>query len=151
MLILDDLNWTCGKSPTLRNTQAVQEMPQKEKLTPQVRKVYELLIKPHPAYGEFLKKDGWAYARKVSTAPSVVMNEVRREKVHEVRYVGFAVLQQARDCRAMDQEGKQAAHWTRLSCHRFRANEVRLQLSVLAYNLGNLWQRLVLPVSFPPR
>ena len=27
----------------------------------------------------------------------------------------------------------------------FRANEVRLQLSVLAYNLGNLWRRLVLP------
>ena len=27
-------------------------------------------------------------------------------------------------------EGKQATHWTRLSCHRFRANEVRLQLSV---------------------
>ena len=42
-------------------------------------------------------------------------------------------------------EGKQAAHWTRLSCHRFRANEVRLQLSVLTYNLGNLWRRLVLP------
>jgi hypothetical protein len=38
-----------------------------------------------------------------------------------------------------------AAHWTRLSCHRFRANEVRLQLSVLAYNLDNLWRRLVLP------
>jgi Transposase DDE domain group 1 len=34
---------------------------------------------------------------------------------------------------------------TRLSCHRFRANEVRLQLSVLAYNLGNLWRRMVLP------
>ena len=44
-------------------------------------------------------------------------------------------------------EGKQATHWTRLSCHRFRANEVRLQLSVLAYNLGNLWRRLVLPSS----
>jgi Transposase DDE domain group 1 len=27
----------------------------------------------------------------------------------------------------------------------FRANEVRLQLSVLAYNLANLWRRLVLP------
>ncbi len=36
---------------------------------------------------------------------------------------------------------------TRLSCHRFRANEVRLQLSVLAYNLGNLWRRLVLPLQ----
>ncbi len=33
-------------------------------------------------------------------------------------------------------EGEQAAHWTRLSCHRFRANKVRLQLSVLAYYLG---------------
>ena len=42
-------------------------------------------------------------------------------------------------------EGKQATNWTRLSCHLFRANEVRLQLSVLAYNLGNLWRRLVLP------
>ena len=44
-------------------------------------------------------------------------------------------------------EGKQATHWTRLSCHRFRANEARLQLSLLAYNLGNLWRRLVLPKS----
>src|ERR1019366_7743900 len=41
-------------------------------------------------------------------------------------------------------EGKQATHWTRLSCHRFRANEARLQLSLLAYNLGNLCRRLAL-------
>ena len=38
----------------------------------------------------------------------------------------------------MDQEGKEATHWTRLSCHRFRANEVRLLLGVITYNLGNL-------------
>jgi hypothetical protein len=37
------------------------------------------------------------------------------------------------------------AHWTRLSSHRFRANEVRLRLSLLAYDLGNLWRRLVRP------
>jgi hypothetical protein len=30
-------------------------------------------------------------------------------------------------------------------CHRFRSNEVRLWLSLIAYNLGNLWRRLVLP------
>jgi hypothetical protein len=42
-------------------------------------------------------------------------------------------------------EGKLAVNWTRLSCHRFRGNEVRLWLSVVAYNLGNLWRRLVLP------
>jgi hypothetical protein len=42
-------------------------------------------------------------------------------------------------------EGKQAVKMTRLSCHRFQANEVRLWLSLIAYNLGNLWRRLVLP------
>jgi len=44
-------------------------------------------------------------------------------------------------------EGKAATHWTRLSCHRFRANEVRLLLGVIAYNLSNLLRRLVLPVA----
>jgi hypothetical protein len=43
-------------------------------------------------------------------------------------------------------EGKQAVAMTRLSCHRFRADEVRLWLSLIAYNLGNLWRRLVLPM-----
>lgn len=33
-------------------------------------------------------------------------------------------------------EGKYAFHWTRLSCRRFRDNEVRLQLHALAYNLA---------------
>jgi hypothetical protein len=42
-------------------------------------------------------------------------------------------------------EGKQAVKMTRLSCHRFRSNEVRLWLSLIAYNLGNLWRRLALP------
>ena len=34
---------------------------------------------------------------------------------------------------------------TRLSCHKFRSNEVRLWLTIIAYNLGNLWRRLALP------
>ncbi len=42
-------------------------------------------------------------------------------------------------------EGKQAVKMTRLSCNRLRANEVRLWLSLIAYNLGNLWRRLALP------
>ena len=44
-------------------------------------------------------------------------------------------------------EGKAATHWTRLSCHRFRANEVRLLLGVIAYNLGNLLRRFILPLA----
>jgi hypothetical protein len=72
--------------------------------------------------------------------------------------VGFIVTNLAADSRAVVRfynkrgtaeqwikEGKQAVKITRLSCHRFRSNEVRLWLSLIAYNLGNLWRRLVLP------
>ena len=44
-------------------------------------------------------------------------------------------------------EGKNAVKWTRLSCHGFLDNQVRLQLFVLAYNLGNFLRRLALPRS----
>jgi hypothetical protein len=42
-------------------------------------------------------------------------------------------------------EGKNAVKWTRLSCHDFVDNQVRLQLFVLAYNLGNFLRQTVLP------
>jgi hypothetical protein len=44
-------------------------------------------------------------------------------------------------------EGKYALKWTRLSCHDFLDNQVRLQLFALAYNLGNFLRRLALPKS----
>jgi len=71
--------------------------------------------------------------------------------------VGFIVTNLGTDSRAVVRfynkrgtaeqwikEGKQAVKMTRLSCHHFRSNEVRLWLSVLVYK-GNLWRRLVLP------
>jgi hypothetical protein len=42
-------------------------------------------------------------------------------------------------------EGKYALNWTRLSCHKFVANQVRLGLFILSYNLGNFLRRLALP------
>jgi len=42
-------------------------------------------------------------------------------------------------------EGKQAVKRTRPSRHRFRSNQVRLALSLLAHNLRNFWRRLGLP------
>jgi hypothetical protein len=42
-------------------------------------------------------------------------------------------------------EGKNAIKWTRLSCCKFRDNEVRLQLHALAYNLANFMRTLALP------
>ncbi len=37
--------------------------------------------------------------------------------------------------------------WTRLSCHDFDDNQVRLQLFAMAYNIGNFLRRLALPKS----
>jgi len=42
-------------------------------------------------------------------------------------------------------EGKYALKWTRLSCMRFAANAVRLQLHALAYNLANVLRTLATP------
>ena len=42
-------------------------------------------------------------------------------------------------------EGKHAIRWTRLSCTRFAANAVRLQLHALAYNLANFMRTLATP------
>ena len=42
-------------------------------------------------------------------------------------------------------EGKCALRWTRLSCHSFHHNAVRLQLHALAYNLANFLRSLALP------
>jgi hypothetical protein len=47
-------------------------------------------------------------------------------------------------------KGKGAIKWTRLSCRTFAANAVRLQLHVLAYNLGNFMRTLALPKAAEP-
>ena len=44
-------------------------------------------------------------------------------------------------------EGKQTLNWTWLSCHDCDDNQVRLQLFVLVYNLGNFLRSLAVPGS----
>jgi Transposase DDE domain group 1 len=48
-------------------------------------------------------------------------------------------------CEQYIKEGKNAIKWTRLSCRTFAANAVRLQLHVMAYNLGNFMRTLAMP------
>ena len=64
-IIFDDLNWTYDKSPTLRNSEFVKAMTQDERQTPQILKVFELLVKHHPNYGDFVTSGSWAYAHKL--------------------------------------------------------------------------------------
>ena len=98
LIIFDDLDWTYASSPSLKNKQEVRHMPEDERITPHIRKVYELLVRPHPSYGNFMQKDGWAYARKTSTERIALPAGVRREIVYQREYVGLgaAILKIAR-------------------------------------------------------
>jgi len=55
-----------------------------------------------------------------------------------------AFYNQRGTCEQYIKEGKNAIKWTRLSCRTFAANAVRLQLHVLAYNLGNFMRTLAM-------
>lgn len=63
-LIFDDIDWTYDSSPSLRNNPKIQRMPEDYRATPQVRKVFELLVEPHPDYTECQVEQGWGLARK---------------------------------------------------------------------------------------
>src|SRR5208282_5119121 len=124
------------------------------------RDIAELLTRPvgRPSYRpvvwfkSFLyKAASWKTARRVVAKVEFHLGELFPR-------IGFIVTNLSASSRAVVRfynkrgtaeqwikEGKQAVKMTRLSCHRFRANEVRLWLSVIAYNLGNLWRRLALP------
>jgi len=109
-------------------------------------------LKPLVRYKSFqYQADSWTTARRVVAKVEHHVGELFPRVgfiVTNLRLPNRAVVRFYNKRGTAEQwikEGKEAAHWTRLSCHRFRANEVRLQLSVLAYNLGNLWRRLVLP------
>jgi Transposase DDE domain group 1 len=61
-----------------------------------------------------------------------------------------AFYNQRGTCEQYIKEGKNAVKWTRLSCRTFAANAVRLQLHVLAYNLGNFMRTLAMPKTAQP-
>ena len=109
-------------------------------------------VKPLVEYKGFLyQASSWKTARKV-------VAKVEHHQGELFPRVGFIVTNLTLPSRAVVRfynkrgtaeqwikEGKQAVKMTRLSCHKFRSNEVRLWLTIIAYNLGNLWRRLVLP------
>ena len=92
LIVFDDLDWTYESSPSLKNSEKVRRMPQDEKSTPQIRKVYELLVKTNPAYSDFMEKDGWAYARKMSTDTKLLSDEIRTEVIYQQVGLGAAIL-----------------------------------------------------------
>ena len=126
------------------------------------RNIAELLTRPvgRPSYRPVVRYRSFLYQAATWNRARRVVAKVEFHFGELFPRVGFIVTTLATDNRAVVRfynkrgtaeqwikEGKQAVKMTRLSCHRFRANEVRLWLSLIAYNLGNLWRRLALPKS----
>jgi predicted O-methyltransferase YrrM len=89
-IVFDDLDWTFARSSTLRRTDEVRGMPEDERAHPHVRKIYELLVKPHPSYSNFRVEEGWAYAQKSYDASSAVgVDQIRVETIVRTEAVGF--------------------------------------------------------------
>src|SRR5262249_8816698 len=117
------------------------------------RAIDDLLTRPRgrPSHAPLVRYRGFQYQAASWDRPRRVIAKVEHHLGELFPRVGFIVTTLTRTSRAVVRfynqrgtaaqwvkEGKEAPHWTPLSCHRFRANEVRLLLGVIAYNLGNL-------------
>jgi hypothetical protein len=126
------------------------------------RRIADLLTRPRgrPSYAPLVRYRSFEYQAASWDHPRRVIAKIEHHLGELFPRVGFIVTTLTGTNRAVVRfynqrgtaeqwikEGKEATHWTRLSCHRFRANEVRLLLGVIAYNLGNLLRRLVLPAA----
>jgi hypothetical protein len=126
------------------------------------RAIEVLLTRPRgrPSYAPLVRYRSFQYQAASSDRPRRVIAKIEHHLGELFPRVGFIVTTLTGTYRAVVRfynqrgtaeqwikEGKAATHWTCLSCHRFRANELRLLLGVIAYNLGNLLRRLVLPVA----
>jgi hypothetical protein len=124
------------------------------------RKIEHLLTRPvgRPPKKPVVSYASFLYQAKGWTRPRRVVAKVEWHQGELYPRVGFIVTNLTRPSRRVTKfyngrgtaeqwirEGKYALRWTRLSCHTFRHNAVRLQLHALAYNLANFMRTLALP------
>ena len=125
-----------------------------------LRDIEPLLTRPvgRPSHTPVVWYAGFLYQAKSWTKARRVVAKVEWHSGELFPRVGFIVTNLQRPAKAVVRfynqrgtaeqwikEGKNAVKWTRLSCHDFVDNQVRLQLFVLAYNLGNFLRQAVLP------
>ena len=75
-ILFDDLKWTFGQhAKSVRSAGEplpswLESMNAEELDTPQVGKVWELLVQPHPRFERFTVEDQWGFARKRIATPA---------------------------------------------------------------------------------
>jgi hypothetical protein len=124
------------------------------------QQIESLLKRPvgRPSNAPVVRHADFLYQAKSWNRPRRVVAKVEWHKGELFPRVGFIVTNLTRPPKRVVRfynqrgtaeqwikEGKTAVKWTRLSCHDFADNQVRLHLFVLAYNLGNFLRQAVLP------
>jgi hypothetical protein len=124
------------------------------------RRIGHLLTRPvgRPPKKPIISFASFRYQAKGWTRPRRVVARVEWHQGELYPRVGFIVTNLSRPSERVVKfyngrgtaeqwikEGKNALHWTRLSCRAFRHNAVRLQLHALAYNIANFLRTLALP------
>lgn len=61
-IVFDDMFWSYAASKSLASR--VKDMPEDEKNTPHISKIFELLVKQHPNFENFSILDTWGFAQK---------------------------------------------------------------------------------------
>jgi len=74
-ILFDDLNWSFERSPSLRDTEAVQAMPVELRRAKQVSEVFDVLVATDPRY-ETLRDGNWGWAHKLPTRKRI--SRIRR-------------------------------------------------------------------------
>ena len=126
------------------------------------REIEPLLTRPvgRPSNKPVVRHHDFQYQASTWSKPRRVVAKIEHHKGELFPRVGFIVTNLRRKpCQVVKfyngrgtaeqwiKEGKNTVKWTRLSCHDFLDNQVRLQLFALAYNLSNFLRRLALPRS----
>ena len=85
-LVLDDMDWSYATSPTLAASPPA-DLSEEELREPHMRLVFELLLKPHPAFAEFRDDGEWGWARKAPGAQRLLTLTVETKTVGVARLV----------------------------------------------------------------
>jgi len=127
-----------------------------------LREIAPLLIRPvgRPSTAPVVWYDDFLYQAQSWNRARRVVAKVEWHNGELFPRIGFIITNLSRSAKRVVRfynqrgtaeqwikEGKNAVRWTRLSCHDFVDNQVRLLLFVLAYNMGNFLRQAVLPRS----
>ena len=77
-ILFDDINWTYLNSPSLKNKESIKNLPKDYKNTPQVEKVFSLLLRQHPNFENFRLDDDWGWTQKK------VLNELKTNNLNNL-------------------------------------------------------------------